>query len=133
MTCVQPRMSSPAGADVAPRGRMPSRTGRHQEQRAGAEPSTIGHAAAAARARRRRNGACIALRCAAHAPHAPKHAACGTHANVIITLPKSQLWRTNGVRGLFRGVTPSVLRAFLVSGSRFSAYEGALELLRSGD
>jgi hypothetical protein len=42
-----------------------------------------------------------------------------------------QLWRTTGVRGLFRGVLPSVLRAFIVSGSRFSAYEGALELLRS--
>ena len=34
------------------------------------------------------------------------------------------------MRGLFRGVLPSVLRAFLVSGSRFSAYEAALELMR---
>jgi hypothetical protein len=36
------------------------------------------------------------------------------------------------VRGLFRGVGPSVLRAFLVSGSRFSAYESVLNLLRTG-
>jgi hypothetical protein len=41
-----------------------------------------------------------------------------------------QLWRDTGVRGLFRGVTPSVLRAFLVSGSRFTAFETVLELLR---
>jgi len=40
-----------------------------------------------------------------------------------------QLWRATGVRGLFRGVTPSVLRAFLVSGSRFTAFETVLELL----
>lgn len=32
----------------------------------------------------------------------------------------------SGVRGLYSGVTPSLLRAFLVSGSRFSAYELAM-------
>jgi hypothetical protein len=42
------------------------------------------------------------------------------------------LLETKGVRGLYSGVTPSIIRAFLVSGSRFSAYEGALWLLRGG-
>jgi solute carrier family 25 (mitochondrial carnitine/acylcarnitine transporter), member 20/29 len=42
------------------------------------------------------------------------------------------LLETKGVRGLYAGVTPSLARAFLVSGSRFSAYEGALWLLRGG-
>jgi solute carrier family 25 carnitine/acylcarnitine transporter 20/29 len=42
----------------------------------------------------------------------------------------SNLIKERGVRGLYSGVTPSICRAFLVSGSRFSAYEGALWLLR---
>jgi solute carrier family 25 (mitochondrial carnitine/acylcarnitine transporter), member 20/29 len=37
-----------------------------------------------------------------------------------------------GIRGLYSGASASILRAFLVSGSRFSAYEGALWLLRGG-
>ena len=37
-----------------------------------------------------------------------------------------------GFMGLYSGVAPSIARAFLVSGSRFSAYEGALYLLRGG-
>lgn len=43
-----------------------------------------------------------------------------------------RLMRTKGVKGLYSGVVPSIVRAFLVSGSRFSAYEGALWLLRGG-
>ena len=43
-----------------------------------------------------------------------------------------QLIREQGVAGLYNGVGPSVTRAFLVSGTRFSAYEGALWLLRGG-
>lgn len=42
------------------------------------------------------------------------------------------LVKERGIRGLYSGVTPSIVRAFLVSGSRFSAYEGALWLLRGG-
>jgi len=42
------------------------------------------------------------------------------------------LLQERGIRGLYSGVTPSIVRAFLVSGSRFSAYEGALWLLRGG-
>ena len=42
------------------------------------------------------------------------------------------LLQEKGVAGLYSGVGPSVARAFLVSGSRFSAYEGALWLLRGG-
>jgi len=38
------------------------------------------------------------------------------------------LIRTKGWKGLYAGVTPSILRAFLVSGSRFSAYEFAVKL-----
>jgi Mitochondrial carrier protein len=43
-----------------------------------------------------------------------------------------QLVKQKGIMGLYSGVIPSILRAFLVSGSRFSAYEGTLYLLRGG-
>jgi len=39
---------------------------------------------------------------------------------------------TKGLGGLYHGVAPSIARAFLVSGSRFSAYETTLYLLRGG-
>lgn len=42
------------------------------------------------------------------------------------------LLSTKGIGGLYSGVAPSIARAFLVSASRFSAYEGALWLLRGG-
>lgn len=42
------------------------------------------------------------------------------------------LLQTRGVAGLYSGVTPSIIRAFLVSGSRFTAYESALWFLRGG-
>jgi solute carrier family 25 carnitine/acylcarnitine transporter 20/29 len=41
-----------------------------------------------------------------------------------------RLLQTKGLNGLYAGVRPSIIRAFLVSGSRFSAYEGALWLCR---
>ena len=41
-----------------------------------------------------------------------------------------QLLQTKGIMGFYAGVAPSIARAFLVSGSRFSAYEGALWLCR---
>jgi len=44
-----------------------------------------------------------------------------------------KLWRNKGLKGLYSGVTPTLLRAFLVSGSRFSAYEFALWLLNHYD
>jgi solute carrier family 25 (mitochondrial carnitine/acylcarnitine transporter), member 20/29 len=37
-----------------------------------------------------------------------------------------------GIKGLYSGVAPSIVRAFLVSGSRFTAYEAALWFLRGG-
>ena len=37
------------------------------------------------------------------------------------------LLNTKGWRGLYNGVTPSIMRAFIVSGSRFSAYEIAVK------
>ena len=40
------------------------------------------------------------------------------------------LMETKGFTGLYAGVGPSIARAFLVSGSRFSAYEGALWVCR---
>lgn len=40
-----------------------------------------------------------------------------------------RLLKTRGVMGLYSGVLPSILRAFLVSSSRFSAYEGTLWLI----
>jgi len=42
------------------------------------------------------------------------------------------LIQTRGISGLYAGSGASIARAFLVSGSRFSAYEGALWLLRGG-
>lgn len=42
-----------------------------------------------------------------------------------------QIIRSNGVIGLYSGLLPSVLRAFIVSSSRFSAYETTLWLLSS--
>lgn len=41
----------------------------------------------------------------------------------------STLLRESGVTGLYSGVTPSIIRAFLVSGVRFSAYEFVVYLL----
>eukprot|EP00959_Pyramimonas_sp_CCMP1952_P024531 515198-Pyramimonas_sp.AAC.1 len=41
-----------------------------------------------------------------------------------------QLLKTHGIVGFFSGVAPSLARAFLVSGSRFSAYEFALWTVR---
>ena len=43
-----------------------------------------------------------------------------------------RLLRDRGIRGLYSGASASITRAFLVSGSRFSAYEFALFLLRGG-
>lgn len=43
-----------------------------------------------------------------------------------------ELLRERGFLALYSGASASVLRAFLVSGSRFSAYEGALWILRGG-
>lgn len=40
------------------------------------------------------------------------------------------LIKTKGFTGLYAGVSPSIARAFIVSGTRFSAYEGALWLCR---
>lgn len=44
----------------------------------------------------------------------------------------NELMKTKGIRGLYSGVGPSIARAFLVSSSRFSAYEGALWVVRGG-
>mmetsp|Transcript_32697 Transcript_32697/g.45377 ORF Transcript_32697/g.45377 Transcript_32697/m.45377 type:complete len:291 (-) Transcript_32697:183-1055(-) len=41
-----------------------------------------------------------------------------------------QILKSKGFFGLYSGASPSVLRAFLVSGSRFSAYEFALWLVQ---
>ena len=38
-----------------------------------------------------------------------------------------------GVAGLYSGMTPSLIRAFLVSGSRFTAFEIAVSAVRSGE
>ena len=44
-----------------------------------------------------------------------------------------QLWETKGMKGLYSGVTPTLIRAFLVSESRFSAYEFATCILRHSE
>jgi solute carrier family 25 (mitochondrial carnitine/acylcarnitine transporter), member 20/29 len=53
------------------------------------------------------------------------------HQRTALTVNR-ELMATRGMAGLFSGVAPSIARAFLVSGSRFSAYEAALWLLRGG-
>lgn len=40
-----------------------------------------------------------------------------------------QIYHSKGIVGMFAGVGPSIARAFLVSGSRFSAYEGAVWII----
>lgn len=42
----------------------------------------------------------------------------------------AELLQTRGIRALYRGVTPTVMRAFIVSASRFSAYEVALGMMQ---
>jgi solute carrier family 25 carnitine/acylcarnitine transporter 20/29 len=44
----------------------------------------------------------------------------------------STLVTERGLKGLYSGASASIARAFLVSGSRFSAYEGALWIMRGG-
>jgi solute carrier family 25 carnitine/acylcarnitine transporter 20/29 len=44
-----------------------------------------------------------------------------------------QLFKARGVGGFYAGVLPSVARAFIVSGTRFSAYESALAHLKQFD
>ena len=41
-----------------------------------------------------------------------------------------KLLSERGIRGLYRGASPSIVRAFIVSSSRFSIYEGTLSLCR---
>lgn len=54
----------------------------------------------------------------------------GSHKGAIQVF--KDLTRERGIQGLYSGASASIARAFLVSGSRFSAYEGALYLLRGG-
>ena len=44
----------------------------------------------------------------------------------------NHLIKERGIKGLYSGASASIARAFLVSGSRFSAYEFALWCLRGG-
>lgn len=46
----------------------------------------------------------------------------------VVAIAESLL-KERGFMGLYSGVTPSIIRAFLVSGVRFSAYEFAINLL----
>ena len=54
----------------------------------------------------------------------------GTHAEVTARGAAAALLRAHGVAGLFTGLGPSALRAFVVSGTRFAAYEAVMGLLR---
>lgn len=49
----------------------------------------------------------------------------GAPRKTALEIAKS-LWKERGIIGLYSGVTPSIIRAFLVSGVRFSAFEFAL-------
>ncbi len=48
--------------------------------------------------------------------------------NNFVEIGKNLL-KTRGIIGLYSGVAPSIMRAFIVSASRFSAYESALRFL----
>jgi len=39
------------------------------------------------------------------------------------------IWKTKGLAGFYSGIYPSILRAFLVSSSRFTAYEVTYKLI----
>jgi solute carrier family 25 carnitine/acylcarnitine transporter 20/29 len=45
----------------------------------------------------------------------------------------ADLFRARGLLGFYAGIIPSLMRSFLVSGSRFSAYETAIWALRDWD
>jgi solute carrier family 25 carnitine/acylcarnitine transporter 20/29 len=53
---------------------------------------------------------------------------CNRRKQTAITIAES-LFKQKGIIGLYSGVTPSIIRAFLVSGVRFSAYELTVYLL----
>lgn len=56
-----------------------------------------------------------------------------SHQSAGIISVASELIRKHGIFGLYTGVGPSVTRAFLVSSSRFSAYEVAIWSLKQLD
>ena len=41
----------------------------------------------------------------------------------------AELWKKRGIRAFYSGLTPSITRAFIVSSSRFSAFELTLHWL----
>ena len=51
---------------------------------------------------------------------------------MIFTRVLADILKTRGVASLYSGLAPSVFRAFLVSGSRFSAYEFAMRMFDQG-
>jgi len=57
----------------------------------------------------------------------------GAHISLKTWDVAKQLLQRRGIRGLYFGVGPSIARAFIVSASRFSAYEAVLESLSSLD
>ena len=61
----------------------------------------------------------------------------GVQGQNLETTPRKTAWlvyrelmESRGLRALYRGVSPTIMRAFIVSSSRFSAYELTLWLLR---
>jgi len=55
----------------------------------------------------------------------------GAHRSSEVDVMRSIL-AARGLTGFFRGATPSLLRAFVVSGTRFASYELALRMMSGG-
>ncbi|KAJ1407858.1 mitochondrial carrier domain-containing protein [Ochromonadaceae sp. CCMP2298] len=64
---------------------------------------------------------------------APASASTTTLSTTTTASVARQLVASKGIIGLYTGVVPSLLRAFLVSSSRFSAYETTLWLIDGGE
>lgn len=46
-----------------------------------------------------------------------------------IVAATKEIWQKRGIRGFYSGIGPSITRAFIVSSTRFSAYEFALSVM----
>lgn len=53
------------------------------------------------------------------------------HPRKKIMEATKEIWQKRGIRGFYSGIGPSVTRAFIVSSTRFSAYEFALSVLNT--
>lgn len=53
------------------------------------------------------------------------------HVRTSLITAASEIIRKRGIRGLYSGLVPSITRAFIVSATRFSAFEQGLRMMNS--